>query len=93
MIQRFRDPKFLRFVKGLNCVCCGQSPCDPCHLRSKGAGGGDQRWNIVPMCRYHHSEQHAQGFYYMAKRYPLLMMVLVQKGWYFVDQKLVRDHE
>lgn len=74
-------------------MACGASPCDAAHIKSKGAGGGDERFNCVPLCRGHHSEQHAQGWYYMAKRYPLLMMVLVQKGWYFIDQKLVRDYE
>jgi hypothetical protein len=52
-----------RLARLSTCVvktCRSMPPGDPAHVRSRGAGGGD--WaNVVPMCRAHHSEQHAKG--------------------------------
>ena len=38
------------------------------HVKSRGAGGVD-RANVVPLCTYHHSEQHALGMRSFEKRY------------------------
>jgi hypothetical protein len=46
-------------VRGLPCLVCQETPCDPAHVTSRGAGGG--RFDLVPLCRMHHDEQHAQG--------------------------------
>ncbi len=36
-------------------------PVDPAHIRSRGAGGGDEPDNVIPLCRACHSEQHQMG--------------------------------
>ena len=63
-------------VRTLPCLVCGRSPVDPAHVRSRGAGGHAwiegsldvhgvpfpiRVGNIVPLCRAHHTEQHASG--------------------------------
>lgn len=47
--------------RGLPCLVCGAAPpSDPAHVTTRGAGGGD-RYNVVPLCREHHDEQHRNG--------------------------------
>lgn len=59
------------FVRQLPCIVCGTQPCDPAHVRSRGACNHAWVWvypegnvhqayeagNIVPLCRTHHNEQ------------------------------------
>lgn len=42
-------------------MVCGRGPVDPAHLRSRGSGGGDEATNVIPLCRFCHSEQHQMG--------------------------------
>lgn len=55
------------FVRGLPCCVdgCRRGPCDPAHVRSRGAGhhawieiDGVRVGNIAPLCHPHHVEQH-----------------------------------
>lgn len=56
-------------VRGMPCLACGLTPSDPAHVRSRGAGGG--RFDIVPLCRAHHQEQHQHGIQTFAARHGL----------------------
>lgn len=49
--------------------CRKGPPSDPAHVRSRGAGGDDS--DTVPMCRKHHTEQHATGIETFQQRYGL----------------------
>ena len=49
-------------------ICCG--PADSHHIVSRGAGGPDEEWNTINLCRMHHSECHQVGWWEFAKRYP-----------------------
>lgn len=61
---------------------CLSNEVDPCHIRSRGSGGPDAEFNLIRMCRKHHSEQHQIGWLKMiAKYHPLLMVALMAKGW------------
>lgn len=37
--------------------------------------------NLIPMCRCHHTEQHAKGWVCMVERYPELESLLDRMGW------------
>lgn len=56
-------------------------------------------WNLMPLCRDHHQEQHRVGWFQISIRYPLIFQHLESLGWHFVDsfgvKKLVRkdNHE
>ena len=45
-------------ARGMYCLYCGDSPCEPCHYpKHRGMGGkgaGWEPWEWVPLCRIHH---------------------------------------
>ena len=56
-----KDEAYRDRVRNRCCLICGASPpSDAAHVRSWGAGHGDED-NLVPLCRTHHSEQHTEG--------------------------------
>ncbi len=81
-----RDEVFRAWVKLLPCAlwrhpdheCVGK--VDPCHVKTKGAGGGD-RANLVPMCRGGHDEQHHVGIRTFQKKYGYDMAAHARRVW------------
>jgi len=65
------------------CLVCKKPVIDKCHVRTRGAGGSDESWNIMYLCREHHTEQHKIGIVTFANKYPVVMYDLNQKGWVF----------
>jgi 5-methylcytosine-specific restriction endonuclease McrA len=54
------------------CEVCGRpGPNDAAHIRSKGAGGGDELWNLMTLCRKDHQIQHAMGIESFVEKYGL----------------------
>ena len=75
-------------IKAQKCMVCPpwkSLPVDACHVRSKGAGGPDDEWNLVPQCRAHHSEQHRLGWARYLHKYPQGMAFLKSMGWEWND--------
>ncbi len=64
-------------------VCRNPAPSDASHIRSRGAGGPDQKFNVVPHCRRHHNEWHQIGAKFFFTRYPHFWIQLEEAGWYF----------
>lgn len=56
-------------VRALPCLVCKALPSDPAHVTSRGAGGG--RFDLVPLCRVHHDQQHLVGAHSFAGCYRL----------------------
>lgn len=50
-------------------ACCGVAD-DSHHIVSRGAGGGDEDWNLMPLCRRCHREVHTLGWVEFVKRNP-----------------------
>lgn len=73
--KRVSDPELLEVVRELPCLACLRTPCDPHHLTTRGAGGGDTADNLIPLCRTHHQEWHAKGAVYMSFTYKAI------EGW------------
>jgi hypothetical protein len=48
---------------------CTGYPVEPAHVKSRGAGGG--RFDIVPLCKAHHREQHDHGIKTFAAKFGL----------------------
>jgi len=67
-----RDRAYLAWIATLACAVggCRNHPCDPAHVRSRGAGGADVG-NTVPLCHPHHEEQHRIGIVSFSDRYRL----------------------
>lgn len=84
--RRFKDRKLLDEYKTLPCVCCGDTPSDPAHIRSVGASGDDAWENILPLARGCHIRQHTLGWVRFAKMHPGVMMALTLRGWILVEE-------
>lgn len=83
--KRTVNKALLKRVKAQKCAVgwdC-EGPSDPAHIRSRGAGGPDEEWNVIPFCRKHHTEQHKIGWYSMCKKYSGLGIRLTWHGWEF----------
>lgn len=81
--RRFEDEKILDFFRQAPCIVCSRGS-DPCHIRSRGSGGGDEEWNLIPLCREHHQVQHKIGWVRFCKKNPGVARVLDQNGWKFI---------
>jgi hypothetical protein len=80
--KRKTSPSLLKRIRAQPCAiegCRGKS--DAAHIRSKGAGGPDEEWNVIPLCREHHQVQHAHGWQAMWGLYPSVRHALTQLGW------------
>lgn len=70
--SRIIDLKNVKEVKAMPCLVCktpGPNDCD--HIRTRGAGGGDEVTNLWPLCRYHHVERHSMGLKSFVERHKL----------------------
>lgn len=67
--------------KGFKCLVCQNPEIDLCHVKSKGSGGPDEEWNLMPLCREHHQEQHRVGIVTFYCRYFLVSTHMHLKGW------------
>lgn len=71
---RIRDDAYTAYIRAMPCLLADREPCtcggfvdvvskgyrtEVAHVRSRGAGGGDEQ--TVPMCHTHHSEAHRIG--------------------------------
>lgn len=81
--KRTRSLKLLKGVKTESCVvgafCFG--PIDPAHVISRGAGGPDEEFNVMPLCRKHHQVQHKRGWPVFAALNINVWTWLLNHGW------------
>ncbi len=89
-IKRKEDQNLLDFYRNRRCDICGMKPVDPAHIKTRGSGGPDEHWNLMSLCRVHHTEQGQLGFYKMAKKYPFFAQMIAGKGWVFDGNKKLR---
>lgn len=53
-----KDPSFLKQVRELPCLACGTTlDVEAHHVKTKGSGGGDDPWNVIPLCTNHHTAE------------------------------------
>ncbi|ENC8741626.1 DUF968 domain-containing protein [Escherichia coli] len=60
--HRWVNEKYTRWVKTQPCACCGKPADDPHHLIGHGQGGMGTKAHdlfVLPLCRKHHDELHA----------------------------------
>lgn len=80
-MARLVDKKLLAQIRTQPCCICNARPVDACHIRTRGSGGPDTSWNVMPMCRRHHTEQGHLGWRIFTDRYPKAMHELTVRGW------------
>ena len=83
--ERVIDRPYLEWVKQISCIACGKWPSDPHHVKTVGSGGGDDHWNVIPVCRICHSLTHSKGLRYMAKEYIGIRRFLDNNGWTYEE--------
>ena len=85
---RVRDEKHLNYVRSLPCCICGRSDVDAAHIRTASLEHGKRGLGLqekasdcwaVPLCRFHHSEQHSMNEMAFWKRYGLNPFILAIK--------------
>lgn len=59
-----------KIVERLKCYICLR-PAENHHIRTRKSGGGDEKSNLIPLCRKHHTEIHTIGVKSMTKKYKL----------------------
>lgn len=88
--KRVVDEDALARYRGKPCAICSK-PSDPAHIKSRGSGGNDADWNLISLCREHHSIQHSLGWTTFFKKHPIIKAILTRKGWSLDERgKLVR---
>lgn len=88
------DPFFLNEVRKLPCLACSKhGPSEAHHVKSRGAGGRDDYFNVIPLCNQHHTagkdSWHTLGAISFIHRFPWVMSYLVQLGWQVHNEKLI----
>lgn len=77
--SRWENEKYTRWVKQQPCLCCNQQADDPHHLIGNGMGGMGTKAHdlfVIPLCRKHHDELHADTAAFEAKYGSQLELVI-----------------
>ena len=70
--KRFKSKENLALVRSQRClVCKSNPPNEPDHLRTRGAGGGDELFNLLALCRRCHTLRHLLGLKNFAVKFNL----------------------
>ena len=63
------------------CIITGKVGCDLHHWKTRGAGGPDESWNLMPLSHDKHLEVHAKGKKWFCEKYPAVRHWLLNHGW------------
>lgn len=72
----------------LPCLVCSATPCDPHHVKSRGAGGRDE--HCVPLDRAHHDELHTIGRIAFETKYGVDLMTEAARLQDIVQKAVLR---
>lgn len=64
----------------MRCLLCADR-AENHHIKTRGAGGTDDDWNLAPLCRRHHVEVHQIGLQSFASKYIRVRDFLREHGW------------
>lgn len=89
-----QDADLLGRFRELPCMACGKyPPSEAHHIRTRGAGGGDDYFNILPLCNSCHTGSrfswHQGGSVSFLIRHKHVYDYLKQLGWSISDGKLI----
>ncbi len=91
-----KDKKFLAEIRKLRCLACGEGPSRAHHIKTVGSGGGDDAWNLLPLCDSDHTmgpNAWHRGIPNFLAAYPWVMDHMSKLGWYWSPQgKLRNEH-
>lgn len=81
---RDSDPAFLDAMRQIPCLVCRKPGSEPHHIRTKGSGGDDSAWNVIPLCPDHHtlgSDAWHRNETRFLTRFPWVAAHLKKLGW------------
>ena len=55
--------------KDKTCIVCNRQGVDLHHVKTRGSGGSDEEFNLMPLCRWHHSQIHTEGLNKLSMKY------------------------
>lgn len=84
-----KNQEVLDKFRGKPCLVCS-SPGEPDHIKSRGAGGTNEEFNLWSLCRSCHTKRHNLGFITFVSRHRVLQLELVKKGWVLGGSKLAK---
>jgi len=79
-------------IKQMRCLVCNSAGVDVAHVKTRGSGGCDEKWNLMPLCREHHSLQHKVGILTFIRLHPSVQAYLDLNGWYVENGKLFNNN-
>lgn len=85
------DPGFLVEIRKLPCMACGRYGAEAHHVKTVGSGGGDDAWNVIPLCPEHHklgSTAWHKGPRQFLLTYPWVWTYLQSVGWEMLNGSL-----
>jgi len=88
-----QDAQLLRSFRELPCMACGKFPPNEAHhIKTRGSGGGDDYWNILPLCTSCHTGSknswHQSGAVSFLLKHNHILVYLQKLGWELIDGKL-----
>lgn len=88
-IQRVVNKRAIREVQKDPCVGCGrEGPSEAHHIKTKGSGGPDKLWNLLPFCHACHMKWHTEGPIKAMEGALALKVKLLSLGWEWRSGKL-----
>lgn len=78
-------------IKSMGCLVCNSKEVDIAHIKTRGSGGPDEEWNLMPLCRQHHTEQHNIGIQTFSQKYIQVSSYLYDHGWFIHNGKLINE--
>jgi hypothetical protein len=63
------------------CIVTGAPDSDVHHPKSRGSGGPDEPWNMMPLAHRLHQECHNIGLKRFAEKYPAVKQWLLDHQW------------
>lgn len=74
------------FLRQQPCLACQENKIiEIHHVKTRGSGGGDDPWNVIPLCQKCHKEWHDNGRITFVKKYSHVLKYLQTLGWQFID--------
>jgi hypothetical protein len=76
--RAFGSKARVEMIRREPCAVCRSTPSENAHVRSRGAGG---TWeDVIPLCPWHHREQHTVGLATFAARHQIALETVAR--WY-----------
>lgn len=87
-----RDEPYLNCVRELPCIGCGKhGPSEAHHILTRGAGGGDDYWNLLSLCAGCHTGNTGawhRGKIRFLEEHPHVLEYMYLLGWELNGTKL-----